>query len=302
MKISIVLLLIAAFIYTQMPVDILPGESADSRETYTFQVETPSNLEVQLAAGQIEVLSHDKSEIRVEQYLRGRSSVISDHNLNIEVEKVDNTVYVNVETTDRRWLSSRHPRISYKIFVPIETSSSLRTSGGSISVQDVNGETIMRTSGGSLSLERVTGNIRARTSGGSIRADRVEGVLAAHTSGGSIRVSGFTGELDCRTSGGGITLDDVDGKITARTSGGNVRASIPNYIESLDLRTSGGNISAIVPKNLDLDLDLRGSRVNTSLSNFSGTSERNRVVGKMNNGGIPVAMRTSGGNVRLDYR
>ncbi|MEX0780132.1 MAG: DUF4097 family beta strand repeat-containing protein [Balneolales bacterium] len=302
MKSSIVLLLTAAFIYIQISAaSSSEGGNTASQDVYTFDVETPANLEVQLAGGQIQVQSHDRNEIRVEKYLEGRAA--EDHNLNIEVNKVGNTVFVKVENENRtfNWFSGRNPKISFKIFVPAETSGNLQTSGGSIAIQGINGDTEMRTSGGSLSINRVIGHVTARTSGGPITVGQTEGVLSARTSGGPIKISGFTGELDCRTSGGSISLTDVNGKIAGRTSGGSITANNLNYIDSLDLRTSGGNVSVTIPDKLNLDLDLRGSRVRTNLNNFSGTSERNKVEGKVNGGGIPISLRTSGGVIDLKY-
>ena len=51
----------------------------------------------------------------------------------------------------------------------------------------------------------------------------------------------------------------------------------------------------------DWHLDLKGNKVNTRLSNFSGESKNNRVVGSINGGGIPVKLSTSGGSVTLEY-
>jgi hypothetical protein len=52
---------------------------------------------------------------------------------------------------------------------------------------------------------------------------------------------------------------------------------------------------------LGLDLDLSSSSVKIELQNFSGQSERDRVKGTMNDGGIPVYMRASGGSVKVRY-
>jgi hypothetical protein len=41
--------------------------------------------------------------------------------------------------------------------------------------------------------------------------------------------------------------------------------------------------------------------VNIDLNNFSGKAEKNSVKGTMNNGGIPVYMRASGGNVNVKF-
>ena len=73
--------------------------------------------------------------------------------------------------------------------------------------------------------------------------------------------------------------------------------------KELYLESSGGGVDAVIHggDQLGLDLDLRSDRVNIELSNFSGSSEKNRVKGSMNGGGIPVYMHASGGNVNVRY-
>ena len=65
----------------------------------------------------------------------------------------------------------------------------------------------------------------------------------------------------------------------------------------------GGGVDAVIQggDKLGLDLDLSSDRVNIDLHNFSGRSEKNRVKGTMNGGGIPVYMRASGGSVNVDF-
>ena len=67
------------------------------------------------------------------------------------------------------------------------------------------------------------------------------------------------------------------------------------------MKPSGGSITAIVPKGVGLNLDLSGGRVNTSLSNFDGEIKKDKIVGKLNGGGIPVTMQSSGGSINLEF-
>ncbi len=104
------------------------------------------------------------------------------------------------------------------------------------------------------------------------------------------------------TSGGSIHLNEVSGDIQAHTSGGSINADVLKLGKYLTLSTSGGSVHATVPGGQGLDLDLSGNRVNTVVTNFSGTAKDNRVKGSMNGGGIPVKMSTSGGSTELKYR
>ncbi|MCK5280334.1 MAG: DUF4097 family beta strand repeat protein, partial [Cyclobacteriaceae bacterium] len=126
--------------------------------------------------------------------------------------------------------------------------------------------------------------------------------LDGKTSGGSIKLEDIKGDIDVTTSGGGIKISDVQGEVYASTSGGSINADITKLENQLVLKTSGGSVRATIPSGLGLDLDLRGNRVNTSLSNFSGESKSDRVKGTVNGGGILVQLSTSGGSVNLNYQ
>lgn len=279
--------------------------------TKEFTISTPGELEVVTSGGSIDVSSHSGDKVRVEMFVRkgGRSIESNDNDaaealedFEIEIEKSGNKVIASASREGGSWFSSNNVSISFKVLVPKQMSCDLKTSGGSIQLTGVSGNQDVATSGGSLTLADISGDMDATTSGGSINIKNYEGLLEASTSGGSINLSNAKGELAVKTSGGSINLEDVEGSLTARTSGGGIKANLSSLDKQLKLSTSGGSITAVIPGGLGLDLDLKGNRVNTKLSNFDGEVEKDRVVGSINGGGIPVVMSTSGGSVNLEYR
>jgi hypothetical protein len=285
----------------------------DDREPYTtkqFTVSTPGEVQVNTSGGSISVHGHNSNEVVVKMYVKksGPSSWFSDdddleealEDYDISIRQEGNTIFAQSEKKGSGW-NSNSLSISFVLEVPREMSAKLNTSGGSISMEHLEGEHDVRTSGGSLNFEDITGFTKAHTSGGSINVTNYQGVLNGKTSGGSIRTQQAGGELSLHTSGGSIILEDVSGSIDARTSGGSIKAFILDLDEYLTLRTSGGSVNAVIPEGMGVDLDLSGNRVNTKLTNFTGESEKNHIEGSMNGGGIPVTLKTSGGSVNLDY-
>lgn len=282
----------------------------------SFTLETGGNLKVKINGGGISVSSRPGNTVRVEMYVRkGSKWITPDDDLakdikqdyDIEITQSDNTVSAIVERKSSpgswfNWFTGDNISISFTVYVPEKTSCNLNTSGGSIRLTGVTGKQDVRTSGGSLDLENIRGNMEARTSGGGISIEKYAGTLNAHTSGGPIDLRDARGEIEVSTSGGGIKLDNVDGSIDASTSGGGIHASVSTLTKYLKLKTSGGSITAVVPTGLGMDLNLKGNRVNAKLVNFNGEAEKDKIVGSMNGGGIPVVMATSGGSVNLEYR
>jgi DUF4097 and DUF4098 domain-containing protein YvlB len=173
--------------------------------------------------------------------------------------------------------------VSYTVRVPSETTTTMRTSGGSLRLYNLDANAEMSTSGGSVRIEQVNGDVVAKTSGGSIRVEKVNGATDVVTSGGSLR---FT---------------DCVGSIEGQTSGGSIRVLNASAFSKINLKTSGGSISLNDVSLENVSLEAKGSRVRMSTaSDFSGTIERDYVNGSFGSGSIPVSLRTSGGSVRIN--
>lgn len=279
--------------------------------TKTFTIDEPGELQVRTSGGSIDVSSHEGNKVVVEMYVRkGGKDMEGDAEIQealedyeIEIEGSSNKVIASAIRESGNWFkSSKNINISFKVYVPARTSCQLNTNGGSISLKGVSGKHDVNTSGGSLNFVEIDGDMKARTSGGSINIEDYAGTLEAKTSGGSIKVKGAQGEIVLHTSGGSIDLKDLKGSVEASTSGGGIKADLLTLEKQLKLSTSGGSINATIPSGLGVDLNLKGNRVKTKLSNFSGEVKENKVVGSMNGGGILVELSTSGGNVNLEYR
>ena len=270
-----------------------------------FGVSDDVKIEVQTAGGSIEVIGRDTDEVRVEMYVRERGREVDpgDGDLNgwqIDIDKTGNKVYAIAKRQDRSWGNNK-VSISFIVYAPVRSTSELKTSGGSISLENLIGTQTANTSGGSIRAEKIGGDIELKTSGGSITINDIEGFVAANTSGGRISVDRVTGGIDVKTSGGSITLEEVHGNVEAKTSGGSITAEIVEPKDFIELKTSGGSISIVVPRDKGYDLELDGNRVRADLDNFSGQYERDEIEGTLNGGGTKISARTSGGSVRLNY-
>lgn len=252
-----------------------------------------------------------------------------DYNLTVEVVANKLTATAEPKKSNMNW--KRALSISFKIYVPSNVSTDLNTSGGGIDLTNLSGTHNFSTSGGGLHLSKISGKTRGKTSGGGITVKDSKDDITLSTSGGGIHATDCSGILRLNTSGGSIDLNDLNGEIEAETSGGTVRGAnirgdltthtsggsiiLRNLFCGVDASTSGGsieleitevgkyvtannsggNISVKMPGDKGLSLRLRGDKINTvSLNNFSGDQDENRITGKVNGGGIPVTLSTSG--------
>jgi DUF4097 and DUF4098 domain-containing protein YvlB len=229
--------------------------------------------------------------------------------------------------------------ISFAVYVPENTASNLSTSGGNISISAVTGKQVFTTSGGNLvckslkgdiqgttsggnisiedsrdnirlttsggniAAENCSGNITISTSGGNLNLEELDGMIKASTSGGNVTGETIKGELTASTSGGNVDLEDLSASVDASTSGGNMSVEIKELGKYVTLRNSSGRIELSLPSQKGVTLDIRGSKINTSLSgNFDGKIEDTRIKGTLYGGGIPVTVDAGSGRVSIDWK
>lgn len=317
--------------------------------TKSLSSESVKSTEVQTSGGSISVTGvSSAAEAKVEVYIRsnnGRDDIskeeiekrLQEYDLNVSVSS--NRLTAIAKPKERNFDWKRGLSISFKIYVQKNADNDLTTSGGSISIKDLEGNQKFTTSGGSLHVDNVGGKIDGRTSGGSIQLDNsrnsidlatsggsisarnsegnirlttsggsldlkdLKGDIKATTSGGSVNGRNISGELITHTSGGGIHLSELSCSIEASNSGGGIDIEIKELGKYVKISNSGGGVDLQLPKNKGVDLDLSGGRIKTEqLGNFDGKIDDDRLEGKLNGGGVPVRVRSSSGRISLAFR
>lgn len=342
-KILLLVTALTSIIYTNAQDDKVPYM------TKSLSGDNVKDAKVETSGGSIQVTGVAAGEARIEVYVRSSNNQYSytkeeikqkleeDYTLDIGVSGGRLSAIARTKKNNMDW--KRGLSISFKIYIPASSNTDLSTSGGSIRLENLNGDHDFRTSGGSLNIDRLTGKIKGRTSGGSIKIahskDNINlhtsggsinaedcigtlelktsggslnlrdllGSVEAHTSGGSIHGNDIKADLVAHTSGGSVNLKDISGSLDASTSGGGVHVELTELGKFVKLSNSGGNIDVTLPANKGMDLKLSGSRINTgSLKNFSGKMEEDEVNGTLNGGGVPVTVRASSGRVTLTLK
>jgi DUF4097 and DUF4098 domain-containing protein YvlB len=271
---------------------------ADTEDVITrsFNVSEGGTLTMDVSRGSIEVDTGSGDVVKVKVIRKvgtsneSRAQEIFDK-YKIDFHHSDSDVTIETDDHVRRrgffsWLKGVNFRVRFIVTVPKKYNLNLKTSGGSISVSEIQGEVKAKTSGGSLTFDYVKGPVWGRTSGGGIRLEGCSGNADVHTSGGSIRIGAVEGEVKAVTSGGSVHVKEVMGTINARTSGGSMSATISSQPEGdikvdLDAKTSGGRVSTDFPITIQ------------------GEISKSRIKGEINGGGPGLYLRTSGGSIRI---
>ena len=298
----------------------------------SFQVTPGGRLTIDADRGTIEVRTADRDQVDVKierKVKRGKKwsveEVLADFPITFDHSDGEVTIRAKYEEKSLwRWNRERDRlQVKFLLTVPQRYNVDLKTQGGGISVEDLEGEVRSQTLGGNLQIGRIKGSVWGKTAGGSIEVEgtegdadvktsggsitigRVTGKVEAKTSGGSIRIDRATGSVNANTSGGNITVEEVMGNINAKTLGGSVKAYISRQPEGdCSLETAGGNVTAYLVEDIALDVDARttGGGVSTDMpitTVVEGKVKKNRLQGAINGGGPQLKLRTFGGSIRL---
>lgn len=297
--------------------------------TKIFEINQPGTLNSSSSGGGIIVKTHNESKVEVQVFIQKNGNILSSEDPMVEgiledfdlvIEKNGSVITANAKrkTNFKIW---NNVGINFTIIVPREMSCNVSSSGGGLKIYGVEGTHNFKSSGGSVHLENTEGTTKAQSSGGAVKStnhkgdirlsssggsvtlEKAQGSVYAHSSGGGVYLKDIHGDVDAGSSGGGVRISGECNSVKAKSSGGSVHVNISNLSKELHLQSSGGGVDAIIQNGdkLGLDLDLSSSRVKINLENFSGSSEKNRVKGTMNKGGIPVYMRASGGSVNVQF-
>lgn len=287
---------------------------ADREIEKSFDVEQGGLLELDTDMGSINVESHSSNRIKVSVEIEGWD----EDEFEVSFKTTSNGLKIEGDKTGGNWGSWGSRRVRFDITVPQNFNLDMRTSGGSIRVDDlignvevdtsggslrfgnIEGEIDGRTSGGSIRVEGAKGNVKVRTSGGSLSIGDIAGDIHGRTSGGSIRLGAVSGTADVATSGGSIRIEEVGGQVEAKTSGGSVELTLSKQPKGhSDISTSGGSITAYLADGIAVDLYARGRKVYSDFSVNGETSAKYKLKGPINGGGPELELQTSAGNVYI---
>lgn len=227
-----------------------------------FEVSKGGQLDVKLVSGgSIAIHGWDKETVEVK--LSFKRSDSDDWTIEIEQGRSGVEVY----TKAPKWLQETNS--SLRVMVPSEFDLYLKTAGGSVV------------------LEGIEGDIRGSTAGGQLDLSDLKGTVDLSTGGGPVTISDSELDGEVTTGGGRVLVENVVGDIDARSGGGeviyrNVKTPDKDYpAEMVHIRNAGGAIR--------VDEAPAGADVQTG-----GGDIRFRSVGEF------VRAYTGGGNILLD--
>ncbi|HVS00866.1 MAG TPA: hypothetical protein VMW27_29875 [Thermoanaerobaculia bacterium] len=212
----------------------------------------------------------------------------------------------------------RTPKLDLRIALPRACDIEIEAIASSVSIADIEGRIQGQVTGGAFNAHKVAGEVQGRVMGGSVIAADCTGPAELQTSGGSIYVWNLAGDLNLRAAGGFAIIERVRGSVSADVVGGGLRveevtgslaasAAAGSVLVRLAERPQGdcalsaqaGNVVVHLPANLGADIDAQshGGQVMADFPEATGTRRRQEASLRINGGGLPLRLRSHGGDI-----
>ena len=192
------------------------AQSDEAFTTYTFSdflISSVNVVEANTLNSSLTVVGDAVSEAVVEMYVSGNSPAIRRRQWsNEEIKKyLEKNYAIEVKVESEKLFVEAIPKtnnndfsVSFKITVPRQMNSNLKTTNGSLLISNLSG---------SQSFQAVNG---------SLKAENVSGKIFGSTTNGSITVTNSNNDINLSTVNGSITAKDCDGKINLSTVNGRI--------------------------------------------------------------------------------
>jgi hypothetical protein len=202
-------------------------------------------------------------------------------------------------------------RMKLDIVVPAGFSGgfSCSSSAGSVSVEcDMAVDSFsVSSSAGSVRVRNVRsqGAADVSSSAGSVNAGDIEAASAdIHSSAGSVSVGSCrAGTINVHSSAGSISARGLSGTVNASSSAGSVSVTLEEITGDADISSSAGRVTVALPANANANIDASTSAGSVSINNLSiavETQKKNKVVGRLGDGGPRIVVHSSAGSVELN--
>ena len=266
----------------------IESREPDERED-SFAVGESPKLVVDVDKGRVAVGVGPPGEIRVRATTGGPSRVA------YEVSQHGDEVRVSARKKSRKLLFGfvdlgRDGRVNIEVTTPAATDVNARLGAGPMVLVGVGGASSLHTSAGRISVEDVSGTLDAAAVTGQVMVDRFRG---------SAKLSSTTGKIDVKRSSGEFNTEVVTGAISFE---GEMTAGGKNKMSAV---TGGITISLAGEPNLEIDASCVTGRVACNVPGFV-SSEATRghvgshVKGTVGTGDTVLRVSTITGSVRIE--
>jgi DUF4097 and DUF4098 domain-containing protein YvlB len=289
----------------------LVSMAAERLESFSWVVGAIPIVKLNTCRGEIRVEPSDSGrvELLMNATTKGSESSSWLKNIQIKVTPIGAGLVISVINTSAgvEFGLGEIPELSLQLTLraPQVSSLDIQAHQGSIEVgNDFEGRMRVRLDGGNVFIGRTKGSVLAYTGSGTISVARTTGNLTATTRKGNIFVGTVFGWAELRADSGDIEISNTLGGIDAVAQAGSVKVGVESSLErDSRVEANAGNIELSLnpASGMELQAQARRGRVHSEIP-FELSEKRvegGRIHGRLNGGGVLLALSTRGGNVKI---
>lgn len=265
----------------------------------SFDVTTPVELDLRLAAGDIEIDATLDGHVEIELIAHDEESQALVDETRIELrDRGDNRPLVTVDVPKRRSGSFSlgmifgRSGISCRVRCPVESGVSLRSKSADLSVRGSLGGLNVTTASGDIEIERA-GGVNVKSASADFSAREITQGASIHSASGDIEIETARGPLNLNTVSGDISIGEAHDNVNANTVSGDQEHGA----------VSRGRLTAVAVSG-DITIGVRrGSRAYLDCSTVSGDTSSDLEVGATEPEGdgpfIEIRAKTVSGDIKI---
>ena len=271
------------------------AETAEKDFNKTIAFIEGGKIDIGSVNGSITIDSWDKNDVDIKAKIKVKSDyadeIIDEVKIKTEIE--GSTLSINIDYPEFDDVSfwdvikgRRKPQISVSFWLKVPRISNIDA----------------HSTNGSVQINNIEGSLLLRSTNGQVEANKIIGETQLRTTNGRISTSDITGNVNAKTTNGSINLDKITGSAEAKTTNGSISAEILKLEKDVICRTTNGSVNVKIHK--DINADFTGKTTNGKIyTDFpilvQGEISKNRIEGKINDGGRLINLKTTNGNIKL---
>ena len=261
--------------------------AAESRKEFHYQLGPHATISVMNQFGGVSITPSSDSQVGVVALVRSNK---------VEVDATQRGGRLELSTHFLQNATAAEGRVDYELRVPVDTSLTVRSTSGPISVQGINAD---------MTLEGDAANIVVRQADG--------GHVHAHTLSGPIRLEDIGhGDVEVVSVSGPVTLENTDGRlVSVNTTDGKITYN-GDFGDSgeYSFANHSGDIEVTLPATASVDITATSEKGVVSndfpfhalAHSATPTTQGKSFAGTANAGSSSVRLRSFSGRIHVKKR
>lgn len=240
----------------------------------TYPLDAGGTVSVGNLSGYIRVTGWNENRVQVDAVKRGPQDQVNQVEIQVTA-RPDRVEVRTVYPTGSFGMRGNRVSVNYEVKVPRSAVlNALTSTSGDISVTGTGARVVARSTSGSVTVRDIDGEANLTTTSGNITAEQVRATLTATSTSGTLRLEHAGGKLNARTTSGDISAFDVREDAIVNTTSGNVR--VERVGGRVNVHAVSGKVTAL---NADGDVSVENVSDNILIEATKGRASASTVSG-----------------------